>query len=212
MKMIDTETGHEMVEVSGHDKKEYASKGVAGTGLGLGIAGTALWLLSGGLGGGLFGNRAGVAAATGIGAEGIAEKEDKCELINGMWQLAFNGQTARCNDRHQVEAEMFGLYKNQIDADFKLYKSQRDGFDVTNTRIGELEKEVAVLRATRPYQDALIKCAIERVAEQADFNLFRRTAYMINGEVVLPNTPTVTGYPAYRGCTCVTEPTPAPSN
>lgn len=23
MKMIDTETGHEMVEVSGHDKKEY---------------------------------------------------------------------------------------------------------------------------------------------------------------------------------------------
>lgn len=63
MKMIDTETGHEMVEVSGHDKKEYASKGVAGTGLGLGIAGTALWLLSGGLGGGLFGNRAGLAGA-----------------------------------------------------------------------------------------------------------------------------------------------------
>lgn len=160
MKMIDTETGHEMVEVSGHDKKEYASKGVAGTGLGLGIAGTALWLLSGGLGSGLFGNRAGVAAATGIGAEGIAEKEDKCELINGMWQLAFNGQTARCNDRHQVEAEMFGLYKNQIDADFGLYKSQRDGFDVTNARVSELEKEVAVLRATRPYQDALIQAAI----------------------------------------------------
>lgn len=70
MKMIDTETGHEMVEVSGHDKKEYASKGVAGTGLGLGIAGTALWLLSGGLGGGLFGNRAGLAGAAAIGAEG----------------------------------------------------------------------------------------------------------------------------------------------
>lgn len=72
MKMIDTETGHEMVEVSGHDKKEYASKGVAGTGLGLGIAGTALWLLSGGLGGGLFGNRAGLAGAAAIGAKGIA--------------------------------------------------------------------------------------------------------------------------------------------
>lgn len=70
MKMIDTETGHEMVEVSGHDKKEYASKGVAGTGLGLGIAGTALWLLSGGLGGGLFGNRAGLAGAAAIGAKG----------------------------------------------------------------------------------------------------------------------------------------------
>ena len=152
MKMIDTETGHEMVEVSGHDKKEYASKGVAGTGLGLGIVGTALWLLSGGLGGGLFGNRAGLAGAAAIGAEGIAKKEDKCELINGMWTLAFNGQTARFNDRQTINAEMFGLYKSQIDADFGLYKSQRDGFDVTNARVGELEKEVAVLRATRPYQ------------------------------------------------------------
>lgn len=38
-------------------EKEYASKGVAGTGLGLGIAGTALWLLQGGNGfGGLLGN------------------------------------------------------------------------------------------------------------------------------------------------------------
>ena len=127
MKMIDTETGHEMVEVSGHDKKEYASKCVAGTGLELGIAGTALWLLSGDLGGGLFGNRMGAAGAVAAGVE----KEDKCELINGMWSLAFNGQTARCNDRHQIEAEMFGLYKSQIDADFGLYKSQRDGFDVT---------------------------------------------------------------------------------
>lgn len=138
MKMIDTETGHEMVEVSGHDKKEYASKGVAGTGLELGIAGTALWLLSGGLGGGLFGNRMG---AAGVVAAGV-EKEDKCELINGMWSLAFNGQTARCNDRHQIEAEMFGLYKSQIDADFGLYKSQRDGFDVTNARVSELEKKL----------------------------------------------------------------------
>lgn len=69
--MIDTETGHEMVEVSGHDKKEYASKGVAGTGLGLGIAGTALWLLSGGLGGGLFGNRMGAAGAVAAGVEKV---------------------------------------------------------------------------------------------------------------------------------------------
>jgi len=188
MKMIDTETGHEMVEVSGHDKKEYASKG---------IAGTALWLLSGGLGGGLFGNRAGLAGAAAIGAKSIAEKEDKCELINGMWTLAFNGQTARFNDRQTINAEMFGLYKSQVDADFALYKNQRDGFDVTNARVGELEKEVAVLRATRPYQDALIQAAIARVAEQAEFNLFRRTCRMISGEVILPNTPTVTGYSSY---------------
>ena len=210
MKMIDTETGHEMVEVSGHDKKEYASKGVAGTGLGLGIAGTALWLLSGGLGGGLFGNRAGLAGAAAIGAKGIAEKEDKCELINGMWTLAFNGQTARFNDRQTINAEMFGLYKSQVDADFGLYKSTRDGFDITNARISDLETKIAVLTATRPYQDALIQSDIRRVAEHADFNLFRRTCRMITGELVLPNEPTVTSYPSYSPCRQVAA-TPAPA-
>lgn len=49
-------------------------KGVAGAGLGLGIAGTALWLLSGGLGGGLFGNRFGAAGAAALGAESTVEK------------------------------------------------------------------------------------------------------------------------------------------
>lgn len=198
MKLINKENGEELVEVGSH--KEYASKGVAGTGLGLGIAGTALWLLSGGLGGGLFGNRAGVAAAAGIGAEGIVEKEDKCELINGMWSLAYQGQTARFNDRQTINAEMFGLYKSQIDADFGLYKSTRDDFDITNARISDLETKVAVLTATRPYQDALIQSDIRRVAEHADFNLFRRTCRMITGELVLPNEPTVTGYPSYNPC------------
>lgn len=124
--------------------------------------------------------------------------------------MAFNGQTARFNDRQTINAEMFGLYKSQVDADFALYKNQRDGFDVTNARVGELEKEVAVLRATRPYQDALIQAAIARVAEQAEFNLFRRICRMISGEVVLPNTPTVTGYSSYDPCVCHAT-TPAPS-
>jgi hypothetical protein len=208
MKLINKENGEELVEVGSH--KEYASKGVAGTGLGLGIAGTALWLLSGGLGGGLFGNRAGVAAAAGIGAEGIAEKEDKCELINGMWSLAYNGQNARFNDRQTINAEMFGLYKSQVDADFGLYKSTRDGFDIINARISDLETKIAVLTATRPYQDALIQSDIRRVAEHADFNLFRRTCRMITGELVLPNEPTVTGYPSYSPCRQVAA-TPAPA-
>lgn len=40
------------------------------------------------------------------------------------------------------------------------------------------------------------------VAEHADFNLWRRTCRMISGEVVLPNTPTVTGYVSYNPCDC----------
>jgi hypothetical protein len=208
MKLINKENGEELVEVGSH--KEYASKGVAGAGLGLGIAGTALWLLQGGLGGGLFGNRMGAAGAAALGAEGIVEKEDKCELINGMWSLAYQGQNARFNDRQVINSEMFGLYKSQVDADFGLYKSTRDGFDITNARISDLETKVAVLTATRPYQDALIQSDIRRVAEHADFNLFRRTCRMITGELVLPNEPTVTGYPSYSPCRQVAA-TPAPA-
>lgn len=47
---------------------------------------------------------------------------------------------------------------------------------------------------------SLIQSDIRRVAEHADFNLFRRTCRMITGELVLPNTPTVTGYPSYNPC------------
>lgn len=101
---------------------------------------------------------------------------------------------------YAFNAEMFGIYKSQVDADFGLYKSTRDSFDITNARVGELEKQVAVLIATRPYQDALIQSDIRRVAEHADFNLFRRTCRMITGELVSPNTPTVTGYPSYNPC------------
>lgn len=169
MKLINRENGEELVEVGSH--KDYASKGVAGAGLGLGIAGTALWLLSGGLGGGLFGNRFGAAGAAALGAESTVEKEDKCELVNGMWQLAFNGQTARFNDRNQINAEMFGIYKSQVDADFGLYKSTRDSFDITNARVGELEKQVAVLFGEdniENIKDKIIESAIVNWFEDED--------------------------------------------
>ena len=147
--------------------------------------------------------------AAGAVAAGV-EKEDKYELINGMWSLAYQGQNARFNDRQVINSEMFGLYKSQVDADFGLYKSTRDCFDITNARISDLETKIAVLTATRPYQDALIQSDIRRVAEHADFNLFRRTCRMITGELVLPNEPTVTGYPSYSPCRQVAA-TPAPA-
>lgn len=87
-------------------------------------------------------------------------------------------------------------------ADDFTNKYSRDNKDELAGQIGELKTEVAVLKATRPYQDALIQCDIRRVAEHADFNLWRRTCRMISGEVVLPNTPTVTGYASYNPCDC----------
>lgn len=187
-KFIDTETGHQMVEIeSGHHK--YASKGVAGTGLGFGIAGTALWLLSGGLNNGLCGLLGNNCSSRYGVADVITEKNDVNALTNGMWELAYAGQNTRFADRQTINAEMFSLYKGY-----------RDLFDIANARIGNLEKEVAVMAATRPYQDRLIQCDIQRVSDFANFNLYRRTCRMIEGQVVLPSTPTVTGFGSYSLC------------
>ena len=94
----------------------------------------------------------------------------------------------------------FGLYKNHVDDSFKLYKGQRDQADAIMAKIADVEKKVDIMQAVRPYQDALINCKIDNVALVSDFNLARRTCRMITGELVLPSTPTVTGYASYNPC------------
>ena len=94
----------------------------------------------------------------------------------------------------------WGLYKNHVDDSFALYKGQRDDKDALIAKINDVEKKVDVMAAVRPYQDALINAKIDNVALVGDFNLARRTCRMIAGELVLPSTPTVTGYPSYTPC------------
>jgi len=60
-----------------------------------------------------------------------------------------------------------------------------------------LDKKVAVLEATRPYQDRLLQCEIDRAFNAAVCYTDKKTAYSIKGQVVLPSTPTVTGYGSY---------------
>lgn len=91
----------------------------------------------------------------------------------------------------------FGLYKNHVDDSFALYKGQRDDKDALLAKICDVDKKVDMMAAVRPYQDALINAKIDNVALVADFNLARKTCRMITGELVLPSTPTVTGYPSY---------------
>lgn len=200
----------EKIYVEDHGKK-YASKSMAGTALGFGIAGTALWLLNGGLGRfGGFGCGSGEAV---VGAMSLEQKEcaDVLALTSALYQGELKQQSQRFNDRQTINQEMFGiynknitdnfnLYKSQIDADFNLYKNQRDQFDVLKAEIDNLKCKVAVDEAVRPYQDALINCKIDKTADVAEWNLDRRTCRMITGELVLPNSPTVTGYPSYNGC------------
>lgn len=96
----------------------------------------------------------------------------------------------------------FAAYERDVKNSFDLYKLNRDTKDELSKRIEDVDKKVDIMAAVRPYQDALINSKIDCNAMIADFNLARRTCRMIQGEVVLPSTPTVTGYASYNPCMC----------
>lgn len=145
------------------DEDDYASKGTAGTALGLGIAGTALGLLNNPNG-----------------------------ILGGLFNGGNNGCTYTCQDRisdmEKQHNELFSLYKNNVDTSFSNYKYSRDLSDsilakqnadafalyqgYTNAtselqkQIDELKTQNAILAATRPLQDQLIMNAIALEAER----------------------------------------------
>lgn len=221
-----------------------ASRGVAGAGLGLGIAGTALGLLALNRNGfNLFGNNnsstpqnvnintandTNFISPTAPTAFQVWEKESSDILATqkNLYDLALLQQNQRFADRSILNSELFGVYKSQVDGDFNLYKSNRDGFDILNSKMNqglfslyketrdkddELRKEicdlkaqVAINTAVRPYQDKLIQCEIDRVA-CAGFNYTdKKTCKAIYGQVTLPNTPVITGYAGANQCGCPT--------
>lgn len=159
-------------EIEKEPTKEYASKGVAGTGLGLGIAGTALGLLALHRGGfGLFGNNwgynGGMPQNVNINADvnnpnsstpstfSVWEKEceDNLKQQADMYNLALSNQYQRFNDRQTLNGELFSVWKGQVDSDFGLYKSTRDSFDVVNKRI--TDDSFALYKNQRDSFDAL---------------------------------------------------------
>lgn len=145
-------------------------------------------------------------------------------LTNTIWGLKVNGMQADAAHREVDVAEKFSLYKGQVDADFGLYKATRDGFDVLSSemnknnfslyksqrdaddalaqRISNLEQQVAVNTAIRPYQDKLIQCEIDKAFTAGINYTDRKTCKAIYGEVMLPNTPTVTGLVGANQCGC----------
>ena len=132
------------------------------------------------------------------------EREDYIELTKQFYNGAIasqNEMNKKFFDLYKMNVDSsFGLYKNNVDNSFALYKGQRDTKDDLLAKINEVDKKVDMMAAVRPYQDALINCKIDNVALVSDFNLARRTCRMIQGELVLPSTPTVTGYASYSPC------------
>lgn len=204
---------------------ERGTREKANWGLGLGIFGAAtggLALLSrGGLGGVLGGVGGGVPANVNIngfgGGGSVAptafeaykhECEDILALTNELWKQKTGTLIALAEQRNTDVREKFGLYVNNRDNIdgvnnritkelFDLYKYTRDKDDETRERISALESRVAVNEAVRPYQDKIIQMGINGVLAEAINYVDRKTCKMITGTVVVPSTPTITGFGSY---------------
>lgn len=190
-----------------HDK--YATKAKANAGLTTGIIGTSLAGLLAlgaiGKGGGLL-NLGGGCPNPGVPQGELYNERKETQDYIELTKQYYEAQIATNN---KIDKNFFDLYKFGVDNSFNLYKGQRDQADVLMGKIADVEKKVDIMAAIRPYQDALINNKIDNVALVSDFNLARRTCRMITGELVLPSTPTVTGYASYNPCNPVAQTTGA---
>lgn len=117
---------------------EYASKGVAGTGLGLGIAGTALGLLNGnngcgnGILGGLFGN-------------------NNCNDRVSMLQAELAQQKSeRYTDQQtlQTQKETFREFQKADDRLTDVISKMTDGFLQVGNAVSRIDKEVECIKTS----------------------------------------------------------------
>jgi hypothetical protein len=205
----------EVMENACHHEK-YASNAKANAGLTTGIIGTSLagllalksGLFNGILGGSTPATNCACPTGENVPYGSLYNERKECQDYIDLTKQYYNGQIATQAKMNQDFFNLYkmnvdtswSLYKNHVDDSFALYKGQRDNKDELLAKINEVEKKVDVMAAIRPYQDALINTKIDNVALVGDFNLARRTCRMIQGELVLPSTPTVTGYPSYTPC------------
>ena len=199
--------------------------------LGLGIGGLVLGGAAlarqggaGGILGGILGGAAPAASPITYNAAPVCcpanvfakECDDILNVTKGMYDLFIVGQQSAAKAREIDVAEKFGLYVNNRDNIdrvngrindelFSLYKYTRDKDDETNAKIYDLAQQVAVSSAVRPYQDKLIQCKIDEVYTALVNYVDRKTCRLIPGRLVLPSTPTVTGYSADCPCPGTTE-------
>lgn len=116
-----------------YDKDDFASKGVAGTALGLGIGSLGLQLLNGGFGN-VLGNL--------TGNNNVPFEESAFGLYKGF-----------------RDADDAIVAKHNADA-FALYKGYRDSYDALKTQIDAIASKLAVQEATQPWKDKSIYDAI----------------------------------------------------
>lgn len=223
--MTDAKVVEKKIYEEGKKHDEYASKATGNAGLTLGIIGTALgagaWLL-GGNNRSVFGSLGShMPENVNINAYGanassnqptalqVMEKEcdDEVKLLTYIFGMKLDTANKFYAMRETDIAEKFSMYKGAtdainaenrraVDAEFGLYKAGRDQYDATNAKVAALETKIAVMEALAPYKEKILLQAMEL-----------KTAYDIKGQLVLPSTPTVTGYGSYCCCKSASTPT-----
>ena len=225
MEMTDAKVVEKKIYEEGKKHDDYASKATGNAGLTLGIIGTALgagaWLLGGGnrnVFGSLGSNMPENVNINTYGANAssnqptalqVMEKEcaDEVKLLTDMFGLKLDTANKFYAMRETDIAEKFSMYKGATDAinaenrrameaEFGLYKADRDKNDATNAKIAALETKVAVMEALTPYKEKLMMAYVNE-----------KTCNCLRGQLVLPSTPVISGYGSY-GCNCQAPSTP----
>lgn len=221
MEMTDAKVVEKKIYEDG--KKEYASKGLAGTALGIGIGGLALALLNGN-GRGVFGSLGNgmpdnvnintyggmTASNTAPTALEVMEKEcaDEVKLLTDMFGLKLDTANKFYAMRETDIAEKFSMYKGANDAinaenrramqaEFGLYKSQIDAdFGLYKNQRDQYD----ALQAK--YSDLDKKVAVMEALTPYKEKLMmayvnEKTCNCLRGQLVLPSTPVISGYGSY---------------
>ena len=204
-------------------KKEYASKGLAGTALGIGIGGLALALLNGN-GRGVFGSLGNgmpdnvnintyggmTASNTAPTALEVMEKEcdDEVKLLTYMFGMKLDTANKFDAMRETDIAEKFSMYKwateainaenrRAMDAEFGLYKSQIDAdfglYKNQRDQYDTLQAKYCDLDKKVAVMEALTPYKEKLMMAYVN----EKTCNCLRGQLVLPSTPVISGYGSY---------------
>ena len=232
MEMTDAKVVEKKIYEDG--KKEYASKGLAGTALGIGIGGLALALLNGN-GRGVFGSLGNgmpdnvnintyggmTASNTAPTALEVMEKEcdDEVKLLTDMFGLKLDTANKFYAMRETDIAEKFSMYKGATDAinaenrramqaEFSLYKSQIDAdfglYKNQRDQYDALQAKYSDLDKKVAVMEALTPYKEKLMMAYVNEKCCRK----IDGVLGLQSTPTVTVLPSASICGCAAASNP----
>ena len=232
MEMTDAKVVEKKIYEDG--KKEYASKGLAGTALGIGIGGLALALLNGN-GRGVFGSLGNgmpdnvnintyggmTASNTAPTALEVMEKEcdDEVKLLTDMFGLKLDTANKFYAMRETDIAEKFSIYKGATDAinaenrramqaEFNLYKSQIDSdfglYKNQRDQYDALQAKYSDLDKKVAVMEALTPYKEKLMMAYVNEKCCRK----IDGVLGLQSTPTVTVLPSASICGCAAASNP----